>query len=75
MTAADAADAFPRAPNGSVLLDCTDEVIAAGWPEATLPANDRAQRELIDPNAADQQFGRNVSHGSSRATIWNQAAV
>ena len=58
MTSADAADAFPRAANRTVLFDRADEVLAARRIEATLPAHDGTQSELIHANQPDQHLRR-----------------
>ena len=59
VTAADATDPAPHAAHGSVLADGQDEVLTARRMEAALPANEMAERELIQPHDQDQQPRRN----------------
>ena len=55
MTSGDATDSAPHAAHGSVLADGQNKILAARRMEAALPADDMAERELIQPHDQDQQ--------------------
>jgi hypothetical protein len=54
----DSREAAQCAPNRAVFSDGQDEVIAAGGLEAAVPADQRAQRPLIDSRRQHEQVAR-----------------
>lgn len=60
VAAADSPGTFQRTFDGSVLLDCLDEVAAAGRVKAALLTDERTQEDLIEPYYADEDSARQV---------------
>ena len=54
MTTQQAADCQPAAAQRTVGVDRFGRIRRAGWVEAALPADERAQAELIDPDQCEQ---------------------
>ena len=66
MTPGDAADAFQAAFQCAVLAQRLNEILAASRMKSALPADDGAQRYLINPYGSDEYLGRNSKHPSQR---------
>jgi hypothetical protein len=60
MTPADPADTSPGTGDRSVLLNRTDEVMTARWLKSTLLSENRAQENLVKPNARNQTVARKL---------------
>lgn len=60
VAAADSPDAFARSTDRSVLLHRLDEVAAAGRMEAALLPDNWTQKDLIQPDHADQNSAGQV---------------
>lgn len=54
VAAADSVDTLQRASNCAVLLHCLNKVAAARRVKTALLAEDRTQKDLIQPDKADQ---------------------
>jgi hypothetical protein len=57
MAAADASTSFPAAGDCPVSGYGGDEVLAAGWVEATVSAQQRTKQQLVQTHHDDQQSG------------------
>lgn len=57
---ADSPGTFQRTFDGSVFLNCLDEVAAARRLEAALLTDQRAEEDLVEPYHADEDLARQV---------------